>query len=236
MKRIVFAVVASLIAASCQQAPPASEPAGATAPARDPAAPKPKYAAIVPASVTTPDIVQTRIGTLKFSDGLPDADTVKKVYDNLDFTRGVEAFLLGMPAANVQGLRRGFIAGGFPPNQGFGISEGLADARSLFLTPNTVVVYTWGIVDVKDGPMVLQVPPGVLGILDDAHFRFVTDLGLPGPDQGKGGKYLVVPPGYTGKLPPESEGYHIARTRTYSNVVIMRAFVQGSDIATIVKN
>ena len=45
-----------------------------------------------------------------------------------------------MPAANVQGLRRGFIEGGFPPNQAFGISEGLADARSLFLTPNTVVV------------------------------------------------------------------------------------------------
>ena len=39
------------------------------------------------------------------------------------------------------------------------------------------MVYTWGIIDVKDGPMVLQVPPGVLGILDDAHFRFVTDSG-----------------------------------------------------------
>ena len=195
-----------------------------------------KYAAKVPPSVTTPDTVQTRIGTLKFIDGLPDADTVKKVYDNLDFVRGVEAFLLGMPAANVQGLRRGFIEGGFPPNEGFGISEGLADARSLFLTPNTVVVYTWGIIDVKDGPMVLQVPPGVLGILDDAHFRFVTDLGLTGPDQGKGGKYLVVPPGYTGTLPPESEGYFVTKSRTYSNLVIMRAFVQGSDIATIVKN
>ena len=152
----------------------------------------------MPASITTPDTVQTRIGTLKFSDGLPDADSVKKVFDNLDFVRGVEAFLLGMPAASVQAMRLGFIEGGFPPNQGFGISENLADARAPFLTPNTVVVYTWAIVDVKDGPMVLQVPPGVLGILDDAHFRFVTDLGLSGPDQGKGGKYPVVPPGYTG--------------------------------------
>ena len=186
MKSIVVVIVASLAAASCGQTPPAAAPAAATAPTRDPAAPKPKYAAIVPASVTTPDTVQTRIGTLKFSDGLPDADTVKKVYDNLDFARGVEAFLLGMPAANVQGLRRGFIEGGFPPNQGFGISEGLADARSLFLTPNTVVVYCWGIIDVKDGPMVLEVPPGALGILDDAHFRFVTDLGAYGSRPGQG--------------------------------------------------
>ena len=144
-----------------------------------------KYAAKVPASITTPDTVQTRIGTLKFSDGLPDTDTVKKVFDNLDFVRGVEAFLLGMPAASVQAMRQGFIEGGFPPNQGFGISENLADARAPFLTPNTVVVYTWAIVDVKDGPMVLQVPPGVLGILDDAHFRFVTDLGLSGPTRAR---------------------------------------------------
>ena len=196
--------------------------------------PEPKYKAKVPPSITTPDTVQTRIGTLKFQDGLPDKESVEKVYDNLDFIRGVDAFLLGIPAANVQGLRRGFIEGGFPPNQGFGISEGLADARSLFLTPNTVVVYTWAIIDVKEGPMVLQVPPGVLGILDDAHFRFVSDLGLSGPDQGKGGKYLVVPPGYKGPLP--SSGYFVAKTRTYSNLVIMRAFVQGSDVATIVKN
>ena len=147
--------------------------------------PDPKYKAKVPPSITTPDTVQTRIGTLKFHDGLPDKETIQKVYDNLDFVRGVDAFLLGIPAANVQGLRRGFIEGGFPPNQGFGISEGLADARSLFLTPNTVVVYTWGIIDVKEGPMVLQVPPGVLGILDDAHFRFVTDLGLVGARPGQ---------------------------------------------------
>ena len=77
----------------------------------------PKYEAKVPPSVTTPDTVKTRIGTLKFFDGLPDEETVKKVYDNLDFVRGVEAFLMGMPAANVQGLRRGFIEGGFPPNR-----------------------------------------------------------------------------------------------------------------------
>ena len=129
MRKIAVAVVASLIAASCGQAPPAAEPAAAPAQARGPAA-KPKYAAIVPASVTTPDTVQTRIGTLKFSDGLPDADTVKKVYDNLDFVRGVEAFLLGMPAANVQGLRRGFNEGGFPPD-GQALARALSSSRSV---------------------------------------------------------------------------------------------------------
>ena len=101
MKAFIFAVVAT-IAAACRLG------------ARDA---EPKYKAKVPPSVTTPDTVQTRIGTLKFFDGLPDEATVKTVYDNLDFVRGVEAFLVGMPAANVQGLRRGFIEGGFPPTR-----------------------------------------------------------------------------------------------------------------------
>ena len=55
---------------------------------------KPKMATDIPASITTPDIVETSLGTLKFFDGFPDAETVKKVYDNLDFQRGVQAFLV----------------------------------------------------------------------------------------------------------------------------------------------
>jgi hypothetical protein len=99
----------------------------------------PKYSAEVPASITTPDNVQTRIGTLKFSDGLPDAETVQKV--NLDFGRGVEAFMAGMPAASVQALKAGFVSQGFGPNQAIGITETLPDARQLFLTPNATTVY-----------------------------------------------------------------------------------------------
>ena len=59
----------------------------------------PGYNNNIPESILTPDAVETRIGTLKFFDGQPDADTVQMVYDNLDFMRGVETFLNGMPAA-----------------------------------------------------------------------------------------------------------------------------------------
>ena len=62
---------------------------------------KPTMATDIPAEITTPDKVETRLGTLECFDGLPDAGTVQKVYDNLDFGRGVEAFLAGMPAASV---------------------------------------------------------------------------------------------------------------------------------------
>ena len=53
----------------------------------------------IPTSITTPDSVETRLGTFKFRDGIPDA-TIEKVYDNLDFQRGVQVFLTAMPGAS----------------------------------------------------------------------------------------------------------------------------------------
>jgi hypothetical protein len=217
MKRAVLAAGAILFTASawCQESPP-------------------KYAAKVPPSILTPDTVETSIGTLNFFDGLPDEETVKKVYDHLDRARGVETFMAGMPAASVYALCEGFKGAGFPANEGIGVTESLADAGALFLTPNTTVVYVWFCVDLKDGPMVVEVPPNVLGIIDDAHFRYVTDVGLPGPDQGKGGKYLIVPPDYAGTLP--ESGYIVQKPRTYGNLIIMRSFVDKGDVAAVVSN
>ena len=81
--------------------------------------------------------------------------------------------------------------------------------------------------------MVVEVPPGVLGPVDDAFFRFVTDVGLTGPDKGKGGKYLFVPPGYTGKR--AVDGYFVMKSPTYGNLMFYRAFVQSGDIAAAAK-
>ncbi len=70
------------------------------------------------------------------------------------------------------------------------------DARSLFLTPNSTNVYAWLGIDLKDGPVVVQVPPGVLGPVNDAYFRYVADVGFVGDDKGKGGKYQCPPMSY----------------------------------------
>jgi len=197
-------------------------------------APKPKYSADVPSSITTPDTVQTRIGTLKFFDGLPDAETVQKAYDQVDFARGIEAFLSGIPAASVHAMCTGFERVGIRKNQGVGITGELMDARSLFLTPNSTTVYNFFCFDVKDGPVVVEIPSEVLGPVDDAYFRFITDVGFTGPDRGKGGKYLFVPPGYAGALP--TDGYFTVRTPTFMNLVFFRAFVRNGDVPAAVKH
>ena len=188
----------------------------------------PKYRADVPKSILTPDKVSTKLlGNLEFFDGMPSKATVEKSYDFLDVSRGVEAFLSGMPATSVYAALEGMKAAGMKPGD-LGIMENLLDARSLFLTPNTTTVYNMMEIDVKGGPMVLVLPPGVLGPVNDAMFRYVADLGLVGPDQGKGGKYLFVHNAYQGSVP---QGYFVVRTPTYRNVAFFRAFVKDGDFA-----
>jgi hypothetical protein len=190
------------------------------------------YSADIPAKITTPDRVDTRIGALRFRNGAPDADTVKAVYDNLDFMRGVQAFLTGISATSVRAGCDGLGSVGVKTNQAIGLTEDLMDARSLFLTPNTTTVYGFACLDLSAGPMVLTVPSGVLGPVDDANFRWVTDVGLTGPDAGKGGSYLFVPPGHDGALP--SEGYFVVKPRTNSLLLFFRAFVKDGDVAAAV--
>jgi hypothetical protein len=201
-------------------------------PLATPAPAAPKYAPDVPAKITTPDTVHTRIGTLRFSSGTPDPATVQLAYDQQDLGRGIETFLKGISATSVQAACRGMEQVGVKPNAGIGITEDLMDARSLFLTPNTTTVYVVLCIDLKDGPVVVTVPPRVLGPVDDADFRWVTDVGLTGPDKGAGGAYLFVPPGYKGALPPS--GYYIARPRTNRSVIFYRAFVEKGDVKAAV--
>src|SRR6516225_9419987 len=142
---------------------------------KKPAADKPKYATDIPQSITTPNGIETRLGTLKFTDGFPDDATVEKLYDNLDFQRGVQAFLTAMPAASLSAIRKGIREFG-PDNQTAIIFETLMDSRSLFLTANTESIYTWAWLNLKDGPIVVEAPPNNLGIVDDFWFRYVADL------------------------------------------------------------
>jgi hypothetical protein len=109
-------------------------------------APKMKMTTDIPAAITTPDEVETRLGTLHFFDGFPDDATVAKVYDNLDFERGVQAFLTAMPGASVYAIREGFRSQGATDNQTVLIMESLMDSKSLFLTANTETVYKHDVV------------------------------------------------------------------------------------------
>ena len=195
---------------------------------------EPEFSADVPESITTPDVVETNyVGKLSFVDAFPTDETVTKIYDFLDTSRAVELFLNATPVTSMYAMLNGHVEIGFEPNHTVGITESLMNARSLWLTPNTTTPYTMAIVDVKEGPVVLEIGTPVLGLLNDAFFRYVSDIGVPGPDKGKGGKYLIVGPDYEGDLP---EADFVINTSAYRHWLLMRLAVQDGNIQEAVDN
>lgn len=187
--------------------------------------PPPNYNTTIPSEVMTPDRVETRLGTLEFFDGFPSKETAQKVFDNLDFMRGVETFLNGIPAASIEAMRNGMLELGVDRSNKVGIMDQLLDSNGLFLTGNTDTVYASAILDLeRDGPTVVEIPAGCgPGTVNDAFFRFVTDMGAPGPDRGQGGKYLILPPEYEGEVP---DGYYTSQSTSTINWLILRGFLE----------
>jgi len=183
------------------------------------------------ASISTPDTVESRLGTLAFDDGAPSEETAALVYDNLDFQHATQAFLGAIPGASLVAARRGFRSMGAEDGT-FMLFPELMDSASVFLTANCDTVYFWGFLDLSDGPVVIDVPAlaapsGILGTIDDMWFRWVTDIGLPGPDRAAGGRYLIVGPGYDRPLP--DSGFHVSHSRTTRVTLIGRAFMVDND-------
>ncbi len=185
--------------------------------------PKLKMKTPIPPEITTPNKVETSIGTLDFFDGVPTEKTVQTVYDNLDRSRGVEVFLNTIPGVSMYGLREGPRSLGQHKSNQVLIFDKLMSSESLFLTANTSTMYAFPFLDLKtDGPTVVEVAPGLLGAFNDMWFRYIADVGPAGADKGKGGKYLVLPPDYKGEVP---DGYFIAKSRTYGVWLFLRGSI-----------
>jgi hypothetical protein len=185
-------------------------------------------------SLSTPDKVETRIGTLGFKDGTPSVETAKKVYDALDFTRALNVYNNSFRGASALAIKKGLQSIGLQSGD-VAITSKLLDADSLFLTANADTVYYMAWIDLSDGPVVIEQPPEGLGTINDMWFSWVIDAGKPGPDRGLGGKYLIVGPGYDGPLP--EGGYFIAHSKTNNVLYAMRSFlVDGKDPKPAVEN
>ena len=169
---------------------------------------------------------------LPFSENRPTQETARTLRDELLFQRATQAYLWALPLINTLGMKVG-------SEKAFGVGYNVLpvwkkrlDAKTLVTTPNSDVIYAMGYVDLgKDGPLVFEAPPNLQGILLDAWQRpipvdggtFFGDVGLPGPDAGKGGKFLLVPPGYAGAMP---EDCFVYRSPTNNVFVFLRAFYQ----------
>ena len=175
-------------------------------------------------SISIADKVDTSIGKLDFFDGVPTEATISKVYDNLDRTRALSVYLDNMGGVSINSVLDGLANAGANASNKVALFEQLMDSQTLVVTANTSTLYAYSGTDLgNDGPTVIEVPPGMLGFLDDGWQRFVGNIGVTGPDKGKGGKYLVLPPGYDGKVP---DGYFVLKPKTNRNFLFLRGSIK----------
>jgi hypothetical protein len=172
------------------------------------------------------------LSSLPFSENRPTPETAHALRDELLFQRATQAYLWALPLINTLGMKVGsekVFGAGYDV---LPVWKKRLDAKTLVTTPNSDVIYAMGYVDLgKDGPLVFEAPPNLQGILLDAWQRpipvdggtFFGDVGLPGPDAGKGGKFLLLPPGYAGAV---AEDCFVYRSPTNNVFVFLRAFYQ----------
>lgn len=214
MKNKLFALVAIGLLVSCNPKENKNETTSKPV--------KGAYATNVPEYLMTPNSVDTKYtGELKFVDGFPTNEALEKVNHFMDVARAFELFESGMATASMYAMLHGHREIGVVPNRTVALTETLMDAKSLWLTPNTTTPYAHAEINVKNGPVVIEVGSPVISILDNAYFKYVGDIGMGGPDRGKGGKYLIVGSDYTGEIP---EGYFVYRTTTYRHWMLTRPY------------
>ena len=146
-----------------------------------------------------------------FELGYPTPEAAQRARDDADFQRAVIAYRFWYPAVSVEGIFNGNREAGIEDNKAMGIAA--AGPRQVGFTLNSDTPYGSATLDLKDGPMVIELPPGAyIGLVDDHYQGWISDMGLPGPDAGKGGKHLLLPPEYKGEVPA---GYHVGRSATW---------------------
>jgi hypothetical protein len=171
--------------------------------------------------------LETRIGPLAYEAGYPAAETVEKLYDELDFQRAVQAYLWALPMASYGAMADAHKALGADSHTVV-VADKLAEPRQLALTANQDTVYMSGVLDLREGPMVMELPPGLLGTMNNVWQQPLVDLGGPfSPEQNRGGKFLILPPGYDGPMPQTH--HHIARSDTNIVVFYLRAVPKTRD-------
>lgn len=161
-----------------------------------------------------------------FKGGFPAPDAAQKARDEADYQRAITAYRFWYPTISCEGIFNGNRESGIKDNETIVIMS--AGPRQVAFTPNSDTPYGAGCLDVKDGPMVVEMPAGpFIGLANSHHQSWILDMGIPGPDAGKGGKHLILPHDYKGEVP---KGYFVGRSPTNKVLIAVRALPIKGDV------
>lgn len=184
-------------------------------------------------NIPNTDSVSSIENIYKLEGGYPAQDAIPKIYDELDYQRAVQAYIWATPLVGMEALSAGLANDmGLKNITDVGIFENFLDANTIVATGNGQSLYALGNINMSQtGPVVIEVPAKILGFSMSAWQQPLSDFGPLGPDKGKGGKYLFIPPGYTKTTPA---GFFAVKSDTYLFNWTVRGFVVNGDPAPAV--
>jgi hypothetical protein len=151
--------------------------------------------------------------------------------------RAVEAMIWGMPAVNTDLMLQAMLNSTKAKVNEIVYWSRPVNWKNQTLTPNPDSIYFMSFWNVKDGPIVIEVPPAqggsIAGNIVTAWQMPLEDAGPEGADKGQGGKYLILPPAYSGEVPA---GYIPLRSDTYSGFALLRSSLASHGDADIAKS
>ncbi|MES2467456.1 MAG: DUF1254 domain-containing protein [Verrucomicrobiota bacterium] len=176
--------------------------------------------------------VQSGIGPIELQSGYPSDASVTKIYDTLDFQRACQAYIWAIPIVSINELHVGNQRDWGINFNDVGICDRYTTPAVAALTGNNTTIYGISFVDLTNGPVIIDSPQGAYGVIDDFWQRPIVEVGPFGPDRGKGGKFLLLPPDFKGESPT---GYFTARSKTNKAIYLGRTFVKDGNIAAAVE-
>lgn len=189
------------------------------------------------------DNYHTSLAALPFKNDYPTKETASTLQKELAFQRATQIYLWSLPAVNMMAMKEGHEA--LMEGEGYyklGIYEDRLKPNTLITTPNSDVIYGLGWINMKAyGPMIIKAPQGMQALMDDMWHKALVgpvneqnnqpykgDIGLPGPDRGKGGLYLILPPGES-RVDYDANKYFIYESNTYDVFLFLRGFFQDAN-------
>lgn len=179
------------------------------------------------------------LSEVTFQNDYPTHQATLALDEELYFQRAVQTYLWALPAVNLHAIKEGLAKASEPGYNVLNVFEQRLKPNTIITTPNSDVIYGLGFVDLSEtGPLVLDAPENLQGLLDDFWHRpltgpnidgrqFLGDVGIPGPDKGKGGKYLLVRDDYQGGI--DDQKYFVYRSKTNGVFIFLRGFFQSVD-------
>ncbi len=157
----------------------------------------------------------------------PSDKEAQQLRDELYYSMAIQAYMTMLPALNTIGMRDGSEKALGAGYNVLPMWKDRMDAKTWVPTPNADIMYAMSYLDLKEtGPLVVAAPPGVIGMFIDFFQRTIVDVGAIGPDRGRGGLYLLLPPNYQGPVP---DGYFTYPSSTYNVMLFFRMVMPGGE-------